>query len=61
MMETHKVYIDYVITIISALDFYVSNTSVSTSFTSIIHTHFNGEHDIEWNEVEEDVWGHDDW
>jgi hypothetical protein len=28
-METRKIYIDYAITIISASDFYVSNTSVS--------------------------------
>jgi hypothetical protein len=36
MIKTHKLYIDYVITIISASDFYVTNTSISTSFTSII-------------------------
>jgi hypothetical protein len=44
MIETHKIHIDYAITIISASSFYVSNTSVSTSFTSIIHINFNGEH-----------------
>jgi hypothetical protein len=42
-METHKRYIDYAITMISSLGFYVSNTSVSTTFTSIIHINFNGE------------------
>jgi hypothetical protein len=36
MIKTHKLYIDYVITIILASDFYVTNTSISTLFTSII-------------------------
>jgi hypothetical protein len=59
MIETHKIYIDYAITIILASGFYISNTSVSTSFTSIIHINFNGEHVTDWNEVEQDVRGHD--
>jgi hypothetical protein len=42
-METHKRYIDYAITMISSSGFYVSNTLVSTTFTSIIHINFNGE------------------
>jgi hypothetical protein len=44
MIETHKMHIDYAITIISASSFYISNTSVSTAFTSIVHINFNGEH-----------------
>jgi hypothetical protein len=31
-METHKRYIDYVITMISTSGFYISKISVSTSF-----------------------------
>jgi hypothetical protein len=52
MMKTNKIYIDYTITIISSSGFYVSKTSVSIMFTSIIHINFNGEHDIDWNEVD---------
>jgi hypothetical protein len=37
-------YTDYVITMISTSSFYVSKSSVSTSFTSIIHINFYGEH-----------------
>jgi hypothetical protein len=37
MIETHKIYIDYVITMTSTSSSYVSKTSVSTLFTSIIH------------------------
>jgi hypothetical protein len=33
MIETHKMYIDYVITIISTSNFYISKTSVSTSIS----------------------------
>jgi hypothetical protein len=61
MIETHKIYIDYVITMFSASSFYVSNTLVSTSFTSIIHINFNDEGGVDWNGVEEDVQGHDVW
>jgi hypothetical protein len=51
-MEPNKIYIDYAITIISSSGFYISNTSVSTMFTSIIHANFNGEHDVDWNKVD---------
>jgi hypothetical protein len=53
----HTKYTYDAITIISSSGFYVSNTSVSTTFTSIIHINFNGEHNVDWNEVEEDVRG----
>jgi hypothetical protein len=44
MIETHKIYIDYVITKILASSDYISNPLVSTLVTSIIHINFNGEH-----------------
>jgi hypothetical protein len=43
MIETHKIHIDDAITIILASSFYISNTSVSTSFTSVIYINFNGD------------------
>jgi hypothetical protein len=55
MIETHKIYIAYVITMLSASTFYISNTSVSTLLTSIIHINFKDEGGIDWNGVEEDV------
>jgi hypothetical protein len=44
MIQTHKIYIDYVITMISASNFYISKTSVSISLTSIIHINLYSEH-----------------